>query len=55
MLLWINPFLDDFYRWGKDRYWSDKLSFIKYLDSGKAGMPQNDEEYQMLIKELDNA
>jgi len=34
MKLWINPFLNTFYEWGLDKYWIDKLSFIKFLDHG---------------------
>jgi hypothetical protein len=32
MKLWINPFLNTLYEWGLDKYWNDKLSFIRYLD-----------------------
>jgi len=32
--LWVNPFLDKFYIWGKGTWWSSKRQFIGYLDTG---------------------
>ncbi len=47
--LWINPFLDTFYKWGLGKYWEDKLSFLKFLDNGDRylgfGVDDKMEEY----------
>jgi hypothetical protein len=49
MTLWINPFLDVFYKWGLDEYWNDKHSFITFLDMT---LPNNlDKNFKEYIKE----
>jgi hypothetical protein len=33
--LWVNPFLDEFYDWGKGKWWNTKEQFISILDNPK--------------------
>jgi hypothetical protein len=32
-LLWVNPFLDEFYEWGMGEWWNTKEEFLDMLDS----------------------
>ncbi len=32
-ILWVNPFLDEFYDWGKGKWWNTKKEFLAILDT----------------------
>jgi len=53
--LWVNPFLDEFYEWGKGEWWNNKKEFLNFLDEPQkeiAGGMVNDEYPQEIVKYL---